>query len=381
MTATSNSTLTVAAAQSLCLERRVPFYSYRLPRARDVFFGAQLSPDLQLFPGFERHERGEGFLVAPFSPSSWSFPYFIKADVAFSGELTDARSVEMLRATAFPEVFPPEHRACEPSRQEYLDRARELLAIIERENLRKVVLSRPIDVPDLLVSQAPALFEQALSYDNAFVFLFSLPGRGVWAGASPELFLKYDREGFCTVALAGTLPVADATLPLSWPAKDLEEQRMVDDYIAGVLAHFFTRNLEREETTSLRAGNLYHLCTSFRSDEQLPADEIDLLVAQLHPTPAICGLPKKRAMQVISDMEWLERGYYGGLVGPVHPSGAFDLYLNIRSLEFFESCARLRVGGGITLLSDPREEWEETCRKADAWLDLIKNMKHGRARE
>lgn len=373
MTATSNSTLTLAAAQSLCLERRVPFYSYRLPGARDLFFGAQLSPDLQLFPGFERHERGEGFLVAPFSPSSWSFPYFIKADVAFSGECADARSVEMLRATEFPETLPPESPAREPSREEYIDRARELLAIIERENLRKVVLSRPIDIPDLLVSQAPALFARALSYDHAFVFLFSLPGRGVWVGASPELFLKYDREGFRTVALAGTLPVADAMQPISWPAKELEEQRIVDDHIATVLAPFFTRHLEREETTSLRAGNLYHLCTSFRSDEQLPADQIDLLVAQLHPTPAICGLPKKRAMQVISDLEWVERGYYGGLVGPVHSSGAFDLYANIRSMEFLEDRARLRVGGGFTLLSDPREEWEETARKADTWLDLIKN--------
>jgi isochorismate synthase len=368
--------LPVSGAQALCLEHHVPFYSYRLPGSREVVFGAQLSGETRLFQGFERHQRGKGFLVTPFSSSSWSFPCFISADLSFTGELTDARAIATLRETVFP-ARPVECSTPDPLYVEYVDRATRLLSLIEREEMKKVVLSRAITVAGASIETAPRLFERALAYDHAFVFLFSLPGKGVWAGASPELFLKYDRDGFRTVALAGTLPVAGTPLPVEWPLKEREEQRMVDEYVAGVLAPFFTRHLEREAPVTTRAGNVYHLCTRFYSDEQLPADEIDRLVAQLHPTPAVCGIPRKRAMQVIADAEWQERGYYGGLVGPVQHNGAFDLFVNIRSMELFAGAARLHVGSGITSLSDPAGEWEETCRKADTLLDLLKQEGDG----
>lgn len=81
--------------------------------------------------------------------------------------------------------------------------------------------------------------------------------------------------------------------PPEWGDKDIEEQQIVTDYIQDTLRHFFTRHLEIEGPITLQAGNVFHLCTFFRSDEQLPADQIDELVGQLHPTPAVCGLPKK----------------------------------------------------------------------------------------
>ncbi|MDR2414070.1 MAG: chorismate-binding protein [Odoribacteraceae bacterium] len=365
--------LSVPGAQALCFKNRIPFYSYRLPGSREVVFGAQLSGESHLFQGFERHQRGKGFLVTPFSPSSWSFPYFIRADISFTGELTDARAIAALRETVF-HASPRECPAPDPSYREYVERAGELLALIKREGLKKVVLSRAITTTGASIETAPRFFERAGVYDHAFRFLFSLPGKGAWTGVSPELFLKYDRDGFRTVALAGTLPVAGTPLPVEWPLKEQEEQRIVDEYVAGVLATFFTRHLEREPPVTTRAGNVYHLCTRFYSDEQLPGSEIDRLIAQLHPTPAVCGIPKKRAMQVIADMEWQERGYYGGLVGPVEHNGAFDLFVNIRSMELFAGAARLRAGGGITSLSNPVEEWEETCRKADTLLNIVKEM-------
>jgi isochorismate synthase len=352
----------------------VPFYTYRLPGAGEVVFGAQLPGEPRLFQGFERHARERGFLVTPFNPSSWSFPYFIKGDISFTGELTDAGAIAALQE---PRPRPPAaaSEAREMTRREYVEEARSLIARLDREGMKKVVFARALTVAGAAIELAPSLFERAKRYDHAFLFLFSLPGKGTWMGASPELFLKHDRDGFRATALAATRPVEGTPFPVAWPAKEREEQRIVDEYVAGTLAPFFTRHLEREGPVTTRAGNLYHLCTRFYSDEQLPADEIDRLVAQLHPTPAVCGVPKKRAMQLIAATEWLERGYYGGLVGPVQPGGAFDLFVNIRSMELFADAFRLRVGGGITPLSDPGEEWEETCRKADTLLNLLEETR------
>ncbi|MDR1415311.1 MAG: chorismate-binding protein [Odoribacteraceae bacterium] len=374
MNNSSDHLLTVAGAQALCLSRGVPFYSYRLPGTREIIFGAQLSGELNLFQGFERRQGERGFVVTPFNPSSWSFPYFIKADTCFVDRTEDAATIAALRQASFDIPAAREEVATGWNHREYADEARQLLSLIEREGLQKVVLARSIEVPADAFALAPRLFEGLTGYADAFVFLFWLPGRGAWVGASPELFLKYDREGFRAMALAATRPVEGTTFPVEWSVKDREEQRIVADYIHDALAPIFTRHLERGEATTARAGNLYHLCTRFFSDEQLPADEIDRLIALLHPTPAVCGMPKKRAMQVIAETERGERGYYGGLVGPVERSGAFELYVNIRSAELLDGLFRLRVGGGITPLSDPEEEWRETCRKADTLLSVIREI-------
>ncbi|MDR1274153.1 MAG: chorismate-binding protein [Odoribacteraceae bacterium] len=376
MTSSRENTLSVAAAQALCLENGIPFYTYRLPGSGEVVFGAQLSGELNLFQGFERRPPGKGFVVTPFNPASWSFPYFIRADVSFTGELSDAGAIAALRGATYAVPPPREPGEREPNHREYVDEARRLLAVIEREGLRKVVLARTITVPRDALALAPLLFERMMTYGEAFLFMFSLPGKGTWTGASPELFLKYDRDGFRAMALAATRPVDGTPFPVAWSAKEREEQQIVSDYILETLSPFFTRHLERGEPATTRAANLYHLCTRFYSDEQLPADEIDRLVAQLHPTPAVCGLPKKRAMQLIAETEWQERGYYGGLVGPVGQNGAFDLFVNIRSMELFPGAFRLHVGGGITPLSDPGEEWRETCQKADTLLNLVREIDH-----
>ena len=56
----------------------------------------------------------------------------------------------------------------------------------------------------------------------------------------------------------------------------------------------------------------------------------------------------------------------------------FDLFVNLRTMEVFDDALRLYVGGGITPLSDPETEWQETCQKADTLLNLIRQMNYGK---
>ncbi|MCR9011149.1 isochorismate synthase [Gabonibacter chumensis] len=373
----TKSKLSIAEVQGICLRNNIPFYTYRLPGSQEMVFGAQLSNDINIFNGFDKHQKGKGFIIAPFSRASWSFPFFIKEDLAFTDYLTDQEAIINLQNTVFN--TPERHftkNDCD--HLEYLDELRTLIATLKRESMKKVVFSRTITIPCDSLKMAPILFEQMKQYHHAFLFFVVIPGKCAWMGATPETFLKYDRNGFFTMSLAGTQPATTPKEKIVWSEKDRIEQQIVTDYISQILQPIFTRNLEITGPETVQAGNVYHLCTLFKSDEQLPAEEIDQLISLLHPTPAVCGIPKKRAMQLISEIEKQERRYYAGYLGPIQQNGAFNLFVNLRSMELFNDALKLYVGGGITPASDPENEWEETCTKADTLLNLIRQINYGK---
>ena len=128
----------------------------------------------------------------------------------------------------------------------------------------------------------------------------------------------------------------------------------------------------------LQAGNMLHLCTHFKSDEQLSADQIDILAKTLHPSPAVCGIPKKNTMQIIVETEAQDRKYYTGYLGPLSASGGFDLFMNLRSMEIFDDALKLFVGSDITPDSDPERKWQETNEKANTILNLIRQINYGK---
>lgn len=362
--------LSVAEAQALCLKNNIPFYSYRLPGCDDVVFGAQLNGEVSLFQGFEKLQKEKGFVVSPFNPCSWSFPYFISAGLSFTNELTDREQIRSLQETIFdvPENLFEKN---DIDYAAYREKVNYLIQTLSGEDIKKVIYSRTISITGDAFDRAPSLFSQLKQYAHAFIFLFSIPGKSVWLGASPETFLKYDRDGFMTMALGGTQVVKEGLEPQQWSPIEQEKQQIVTDYIQSILHPIFTRDLQQQGPFTVKAGNVYHLCTKFISDEQLPADEIDSLIRQLHPTPAVSGLPRKRALQLIAETEFHERGYYTGLVGPVQQSGAFDLFINLRSMELFKTGFKLYAGGGITPNSNSSDEWEETTKKAEILLNLI----------
>lgn len=128
--------LSVAEAQNICLRNNIPFYTYRLPGSREVIFGAQLSNDTRIFKGFEKHRGEKGFVITPFNHSSWSFPFFIKADLSFTDYLTDGEAIRNLQNTVFntPErIFTKQD--CEHF--EYLDELRTMIDTLKQEGMKK----------------------------------------------------------------------------------------------------------------------------------------------------------------------------------------------------------------------------------------------------
>ena len=89
----------------------------------------------------------------------------------------------------------------------------------------------------------------------------------------------------------------------------------------------------------------------------------------MHPTPAVCGLPKNSAKAFILENEPHDRHFYSGFLGELNSSfstnsRSSDLFVNLRCMQIEDSKAHLYMGCGITKDSIPEKEWEESVNKS-----------------
>jgi isochorismate synthase len=168
------------------------------------------------------------------------------------------------------------------------------------------------------------------------------------------------------MALAGTLAAGSSE---TWDHKLIEEQKIVADFIEKSVDSFSPWNKKINGPFDLLAGPVRHLCTeySFESNEEAHA-----VVRALHPTPAVCGLPRESARLFIQNTEAHDRRLYTGYIGIDFPNGDALYWVNLRCMQVFEDHFELFVGGGITSASNPADEWTETERKSQVLLNKIR---------
>lgn len=344
----------------LCQEKGMPFFSYRLPDTEAIVVGVQRSPDMEIVPDFNALDfNRKGFLVAPFLFGEGRPAYFLKADFLMDGEsLVSDERISFLEQKPFQTIHPSQ--PAQPlSKEEYVRRVNQLIETIRKGEVGKVVFSRS------LVCQTEQGFDWLDAYRrmlaecaHAFVYCFYIPTEGLWMGATPELLLKKRGKNVETVALAGTMHSSSS----SWSTKNSEEQALVVRYIAEALRSIGVGNVETEGPISVLAGNVCHLKTFFSATLPDESDALPLLKS-LHPTPAVCGYPKRVAMDLIRCTELTDRSFYSGFLGPVD-GGDFDFHVNLRCMRVYEDAAELFVGGGIMENSDAEDEWNETILKS-----------------
>jgi len=154
-----------------------------------------------------------------------------------------------------------------------------------------------------------------------------------------------------------------------WGTKEKEEQQFVVD---SILEEFnqITKNITIGDTVTQKAGDLLHLKTPI-SGELNSAKGLNSLIDLLHPTPAVCGLPKQKAKEFILKNEDYDRKYYTGFLGEVKPKGNSQLFVNLRCMELNENQVSIYIGGGITAHSKPLKEWEETISKSEVMKRIL----------
>ena len=94
----------------------------------------------------------------------------------------------------------------------------------------------------------------------------------------------------------------------------------------------------------------------------------------LHPTPAVCGLPKEEAYHFIIEHEGYDRSYYSGFIGWLDTKGKTDLYVNLRCMNILPQTFTLYAGGGLLAASQLEDEWQETEDKLDTMRRIVGNL-------
>jgi len=234
-------------------------------------------------------------------------------------------------------------------------------------DIQKLVLARCTEVGHQGIMPSDLFMRACERFPEAFVTLFSAPQCGTWLMATPELLLARDDIHWRTMALAGTMPWSDE-MPL-WSEKNVQEQAYVAHYIKDCL-HHYSNDVTLAGPYTTRAGKLAHLRTDFAFTLSETATVGDVLAA-LHPTPAVCGLPKQDALDFIIENESIDRSYYSGFSGPVNLNDETAMFVSLRCMRILEDRYRLYAGGGILPQSVEEMEWNETTAKMHAMLSLI----------
>lgn len=237
---------------------------------------------------------------------------------------------------------------------------------ISNNTFQKVVLSRKeiVMVENL---DFAIIFERLMqSYPTAFKYCWSHPKVGMWIGATPEQLLKADGNRINTVALAGTQKYEE-NHEVAWGEKEIEEQKFVTDFIVDNLKDMASE-LSTSRPYTLKAGTLLHIKTDIEAVLK-PGNHLKKVVSILHPTPAVCGLPKAAAKDFILQQEGYGREYYSGFLGELNKDFATaesksDLFVNLRCMQVKENQAHLYIGCGITKDSVPEMEYRETVNKS-----------------
>lgn len=238
---------------------------------------------------------------------------------------------------------------------------------IENNQFQKVVLSRK-ELVDLIDYDLDTVFKKLIyNYPTAFNYCFYHPKIGIWFGATPEQFLKLNQKSMQTVALAGT-QVAGISDKMNWNEKEKVEQQLVTDFITSGLVGKVNK-LVVSSPYSVKAGNLWHIKTDITATLKSKKAIAEIMIA-LHPTAAVCGLPKEAAKAFILENEEYDREYYSGFLGELNIDFATfrtqqtDLFVNLRCMKIVGKSAELFVGCGITKDSIPADEYNETVNKS-----------------
>lgn len=231
------------------------------------------------------------------------------------------------------------------------------ISFIKKKFFKKVVLSKKYKIflkKNFSKKFLKKIFEKLIfSHPNAFINLWFNNNQEFWIGYTPELLLKYYKNKLETTSLAGTI-----WNNRKWKKKEIEEHKIVTDYIKNVLK-YYKGNLYIDNLKTLKIGRLKHLETKIYFDF-FDSPNIYRLINHLYPTPSICGFPIKESFNFINQYE--KRSFYTGFMGIMNYN-YIELYINIRCAKIKKNNITIYAGSGITDKSNVFQENIEVNKK------------------
>ena len=310
------------------------FAVYRIPGETHLHFVMQQEGKVKTVYHIEDLNNQTGFIIAPFQVSE-ELPIIL---IQGEKEIRPIKPQPVAQQTS-TEINPVPNEAYKRHFQTFIQP-------LHTQELDKLVLSRSLTIDRKADFSPEETFQKACArYTRSYVYLCHTAETGTWLGSTPEILLSGKGNEWQTVALAGTKNLNKGELPTNWDAKNLKEQMLVVSYIRTQLSSLGIIPEESGPYT-VRAGELAHLKSNFWF--YLPDNHaLGKVLSILHPTPAVCGLPKEKAYHFISENEGYNRLYYSGFIGWLNPSDKSDLYVNLRCMHIGEEQLTLYAGGGL----------------------------------
>ena len=356
------------------IQSKKPFIIFSKPESHSVKAYIQRSTETHIIKDYSE----SGFVFAPFDSTKDS--YYIplensividvkQPDFKVSSQSSSLRSID--------------------STNNHLQLVSKAIDEINATDLEKVVLSREFKF-NLEFSNPIDIFKKLVqNYPSAYTYCWFHPQTGFWLGASPESLLKLEGKSVSTMAVAGT-QIFTSSEQVEWDAKNIEEHAFVTDYLLEVLSDYLDP-IKTSGPHTLKAGELLHLQTIVTGRLKPTSISLKQLLGAMHPTPAVCGTPRNRALEFINSKESYDREFYAGFFGElnipkestfrnskrnienrayqtVHKST--QLAVNLRCMQLKDTQAVLYSGGGITKDSVPLTE----CTEIENKIQTIKKV-------
>lgn len=274
---------------------------------------------------------------------------------------------------------------CTPrtSREDYLQTIQHLLSHIQDGECYEINFCQEFFAENTTLDPAAVYRQLTRLSPNPFSCYYKEKNAHLLC-ASPERWLKKAGNELLSQPIKGTLKRdlnnldADKQLrdQLSNSLKDKSENVMVVDLVRNDLSQVCKAgSVKVSELFGIYSFPQVHQMISTITGELLPGKGMKEIIHSGFPMGSMTGAPKKRVMELIRQYEPIERGIFSGAVGYIKPNQDFDFNVVIRSILYNDANKYLSylVGSGITIYSDPEQEYQECLLKAKAIEGVLGN--------
>lgn len=355
-----------------------PEYELSVENIYEELSFARAADILQMFDDLKKSNRLRGRLAVgaiPFDVKEGGTLFladsWIKQDAAWKQreELSQAGTRENM-------IFKKYHV---PSPEQYMKIVELGIEDIEKGLLDKLVLSRGIEAEfrnpvDIL----PVLKNVYKNNPFGYTYASQCKEKGILIGASPEMLISKRGRHIYTNPLAGSrprgkTPQEDGKLEreLQHSSKDLAEHKFVVDYILNKFSAVCQNIKAPKKAEIIRTDQLLHLSSVIEGDLIDPEKTVLDAALLIHPTPAVCGVPRDAAYEKILELEGRSRNEFTGIIGWCDEYGDGDWAIAIRGAKIQNHSINIQAGAGIVKDSVPIEEMKETGVKCSTMLSAF----------
>lgn len=271
------------------------------------------------------------------------------------------------------------------SRRDYISAVERVIELILAGDLFQANIAQRFTARISASFDPLALYHRLRSLNPAPFAALLRYGKLTIASSSPERFLKLGGRNVETRPIKGTIARSvDAKEDqrraefLCASEKDRAENIMIVDLLRSDLSRVCTaHSVEVQVLCGLESYASVHHLTSVITGELTPQEDAVTLLKACFPGGSITGAPKIRSMEIINEIEGVAREVYCGSIGFIGFSGYMDTNIAIRTVTVSDDLAAFHAGSGITAMSNPEAEYDETITKAQRIFDAFDDDGHG----